>query len=296
MEETQRQTISQQYRWPLIVGISLLVIVIVFVIGLVAWLALSNYMSTNTHTQKKDLIQSVALIVGGVVAILGAVVGFGSPYVSHQTLQHNQRALRVGQRNTLDALAQQQNLDESRIQEDVLQTYFQRIGDLLAENKLEPDEKNRQAKALARAYTLTTLRRKDGERKNFLVRFLWAAQLIRLPTSVISLSNANLDDAKLNNSSLTRTALRRARLRRADLSWTNLKGSDLQEALLTEANLTKTGLENVDLTLADLTGANLTGANLTNAILTDAKVTQEQLASCEKLDGAIMPHGAGPPQ
>jgi uncharacterized protein YjbI with pentapeptide repeats len=296
VEETQRQTISQQYRWPLIVGISLLVIVIVFVIGLVAWLASSNYMSTNTHTQKKDLIQSVALIVGGVVAILGAVVGFGSLYMSHQTLQHNQRALRVGQRNTLDALAQQQNLDESRIQEDVLQTYFQRIGDLLAENKLEPDEKNRQAKALARAYTLTTLRRIDGERKNFLVRSLWAAQLIRLPTSMISLSNANLDDAKLNNSSLTRTALRRARLRRADLSWTNLKGSDLQEALLTEANLTKTGLENVDLTLADLTGANLTGANLTNAILTDAKVTQEQLASCEKLDGAIMPHGVGPPQ
>jgi uncharacterized protein YjbI with pentapeptide repeats len=125
------------------------------------------------------------------------------------------------------------------------------------------------------------------------------------------LSESILDHVDLRDAYLAGADLRRADLERADLEDANLSAAFLEEADLSGANLANVdlsnaewiykqdpllrergaGLRNADLRDADLKGANLTNANLKGANLKGAEVTDEQLASCKSLEGAIMPNG-----
>ena len=92
---------------------------------------------------------------------------------------------------------------------------------------------------------------------------------------------------------LSRTDLRLADLRYANLrgvvlAESHLEGSTLMSANLEGTNLDGAHLEEADFRGANLTGANLLGAHLDRARLEGARLTDEQLASCDSLEGAIM--------
>lgn len=181
-----------------------------------------------------------------------------------------------------------QNNARSRDNEAALQTYFDRMTDLLLIHKLkEAKDLSVEAKRIAQARTLNTLQRLDGERKGHLVQFLYSANLISTPQPHISLNGADLRKAELSSA--------QAELSGVDYSGVHLAGADLREAyfnaaLLQGANLNKADLRNAKLqntVLRDtiLDEANLNDAKLNFAVAPGARFRRARLGKAD-LSGA----------
>jgi uncharacterized protein YjbI with pentapeptide repeats len=170
---------------------------------------------------------------------------------------------------------------EQRAQDEALQAYLDQMSKLLLDKNLhnpDPDSefkigevKLNEAEILARARTLTALRRSDPNRKAQVLQFLIEAALVQnLPERgrpVIRLIGADLQEAPLSS---------------YDLHVISLDGADLSNADLHNANLSN----------ATLTWSNLSGADLSNADLSGAKgITAEQLEQAATIEGLIMPNG-----
>ncbi|MBD3886267.1 pentapeptide repeat-containing protein [Phormidium tenue FACHB-886] len=203
----------------------------------------------------------------------------------------------------------------SNLNEDVLQTYLDRLSELLfskALYQLKPEDPQREAALdIVRARTLSVLRRLDGERKGSVVRFLFDAEFItklRLNLEGADfcstvLCGADLRNAKLTDVNFTNADLRGANLEGSDLAESNLAAADLSTAPrhdrfginlfiqshtnLRTANLIFANLQNADLSNADLTGANLTGTNLAGANLYNTNLTNVQAITIEQVQAAI---------
>jgi uncharacterized protein YjbI with pentapeptide repeats len=196
-------------------------------------------------------------------------------------------------------------------QEAVLQAYFDQMTELSLEKGLStsrphatPEEND--VRHIARARTLTVVRRLNGEQKGLLVRFLYQSKLIQKGKQSIDLSGADLSQADLSGSELEgnrdRTFTGYLTLSGAQLFGVNLTDADLSEAKLSEANLvmadlTRANLTDAQLMFADLrsailTGADLSGANLLGANLSGATgLSQKQLSQTASIKDAVMPDG-----
>jgi uncharacterized protein YjbI with pentapeptide repeats len=152
---------------------------------------------------------------------------------------------------------------EDRQREVALQTYLDRMTELLLDGELRKSGEDSEVRAVARARTLTVLRLLDGERKGALIRFLQESNLIDVEKNVIDLKGADL---------------RRADLRGAFLKQTCLRGADLTEANLCSARLEKADLSEADLSRVRLRSANLVGANLGNSGLVEADLSRALLS------------------
>ena len=149
----------------------------------------------------------------------------------------------------------ERKIADDRQREAALQTYFDRVSQLLLDEGTRGLTHESYVQAVARARTVTTIRRLDGERNGLLLRFLRESHLMDLHGAPIDLSGADLTGAQLDNT---------------DLSGINLNGAILSGADLRNANLSGTTLNEADLSGATLSGANLTTANLVEAILIGA--------------------------
>jgi uncharacterized protein YjbI with pentapeptide repeats len=154
-----------------------------------------------------------------------------------------------------DRLLEERRLAEDRQREAALETYFDRISQLLLDEGTRGHAHEHHVQAVARARTVTTMRRLDGERNGSLLRFLRESHLMDVHGAPIDLSGADLTGAHLGNT---------------DLSGINLSGATLRGADLRNATLSGTALNEADLSGATLSGANLTTANLVEAILIGA--------------------------
>jgi uncharacterized protein YjbI with pentapeptide repeats len=166
-----------------------------------------------------------------------------------------------------------------RQQEAALQTYFDRMSELLLKEKLRTTKKA-EVSDVARTRTLSIMRVLDTKRNNLVLQFLREAKLIideksifnnaflgkmnleRLHLSDVYFLSANLRDANLQGADL-----RDANLTGADLSGADLTGADLRGAKLTGADLSHASLQATDWTGANLSGVDLTGADLSGADL-----------------------------
>ena len=135
---------------------------------------------------------------------------------------------------------------------------------------------------------------------------LRGADLQQADLSGANLAHIDLRDTYLAGAHFEGADLEGAHLEGADLSGTFLEGADLSDANLADVDLSNAeelwkpgtdmrergaGLSHADLSGANLIGADLSGANLSGANLKGANVTDEQLAECASLEGAIMPDG-----
>jgi uncharacterized protein YjbI with pentapeptide repeats len=187
-----------------------------------------------------------------------------------------------------------------RQQEAALQSYLDRMADLLLNEKLRTSE-NEEIRNVARTRTLTVLRGLDPTRKGIVLRFLREADLISKP--IINLRGAdlsganlrgadlesvtflltNLQGADLRGANLENVDLRRANLQDADLRDTNLERAAISSANLQNANLQKAFILNADLLNADLRNADLTSAVLSNTDLEQAKLQEANLTNANLL-------------
>jgi uncharacterized protein YjbI with pentapeptide repeats len=185
-----------------------------------------------------------------------------------------------------------------------LQTYFDHIGKLLldTEKPLRTSKEGDDVRSLARAWTLTTLRRLDSGRKGSVVQFLYESGLLTKGRSVLSLKGADLIAAyliqtDLRGANLSLAKLEDAVLRESDLRRANLYGTDLSGADLRMTNLYGANLYGADLSGADLRGANMRGSNLREAdlrrtLLGEADLSKTFLREADlsgaKLEGAVL--------
>ena len=177
------------------------------------------------------------------------------------TTQQDQRQQEIENQRA----AAERELAVERAQDEALQAYLAQMSTLMLEKDLRNPEEDSEVRTLARARTLTVLRRVDTSHKDEIMQFLLEAALVhRVGESapVIELGRADLGDVNL---------------READLAGANLREAHLREAGLRYANLY---------------GANLSSAHLRGADLSEAYGwTDEQIAAANTLEGATMPNG-----
>jgi hypothetical protein len=157
----------------------------------------------------------------------------------------------------------------------LLETYFDRMQELLLEHGLLNSNSPEEIVEIARARTLHVLRSLDGERKGHVIRFLVDSGALAKKTknggyqSAIRLSYADLSNANLEN--------------------VHLEGVNLWCANLENANLSNSHLVQTNLPYAFMKGAILNFADLSGACLNKAVVEQHQLEKALQLKDAIMP-------
>ncbi len=173
-----------------------------------------------------------------------------------------------------------------------LQTYIDKMSELLLENKLRDSKPEDEVRKIARSRTLTVLHSLDQIRKRSVLQFLYESDLINkdMGGCIVSLDGANLKG--INLSSIT--------LCGADLSGANLDGiysygGDFGKAGLIRASLWKATLKGSNLNRADLHGATLYEVNLSNSDLSGADLSEAKLINVNlresDLSGADL-HGA----
>ena len=196
-------------------------------------------------------------------------------------------------------------------EEQTLQSYFDRVNDLILKGQFEDPSLGVKAQRVARSWTLSTLPGLDRDGKGALLKFLHQANLITGDSPSIDLSEADFRQANLSYAHLKDANCRQANfegalianavLTGANFEQANLKNASLLYTHLEDANAQFANLQNANLAYAQFGGANLHGAILstanveatdfTGANLTIARVTREQLAQAY-LDNAILPDGS----
>jgi uncharacterized protein YjbI with pentapeptide repeats len=300
--------------------VATLIGIVVALTVIIVLLALGGASLGWTGFGDKKLWEWLQLLSALAIPIVLAAAGFWF------TAQQDARQQRIE-----DQRAQaERELAQQRAQDEALQAYLDQMSTLMLAKNLRNSEEGSEVRTLARARTLTVLRRLDGARRGSVVQFLAESDLISKDSSVLDLTGAYLDDLILNNANLSganlseldlnpppfyNTArLKFTNLSDADLSGARLNGANLLGANLSKANLNGTHLDTAYLVHANLSGANLSGAylpeawlydpncegcertnlsgaDLSNANLTGARVTDKQLEQAKSLEGATMPDG-----
>ncbi len=163
--------------------------------------------------------------------------------------------------------------------EAALQAYLNRMSELLLEKNSRVSAPDTEIWNVARALTLTLLRRLDAGRKGIVLQFLYESGLINKNAgkSMLDLSGADLSGADLSGANLSCAILSGALFVEADLSEAQLMEANLNVAILSGADLSGANLSGATLTWAILTGANLSGADLSGANLNGANLNGANL-------------------
>jgi uncharacterized protein YjbI with pentapeptide repeats len=172
-----------------------------------------------------------------------------------------------------------------RQQELALQTYLDKMTDLLLKENLRTSE-NKEAQNMAKIRTVTLLSGLDANRKKLVVLFLKESGLINL-SPIIDLDGANLSEIHAVSVDLSASKLSAVTLDRCNLSGANLDGADLRKSQLVDAQLIGTHLNGANLFGANLHGAHLAEAELREANLNSVNLTAANLAGAD-LTGASL--------
>jgi len=234
--------------------------------------------TTREFQPSKTLWDWMQLLIVPIVLVL---------VVSSFNAQQNQINQRLSdQQHQLDLQNQQ-----SQAQATELETYLDRMSDLLFTYNLHSSKPGDEVSRVADARTFTALQSVDGNQKGVIIRFLYAADLITaVPKSysIVSLGSANLMEAVLTKDSMDHVDLHDTFMNQADLRSAILNNSNLSITIFDNANLSQAYLRFTDLHWSSfiqtklvqtvLTGANLGGAILIKADLRGANLVGSDLS------------------
>lgn len=222
----------------------------------------------------QDWMQVAAIPIS--VALLGL---FGTFMTIFYNQQQNESSQQQHQHDV--------QITQDQQQETVLQTYFDRMSDLILNGHLKTTTDS-EMHYVARTRTLNALSQLDGKRKGEIMRFLNDTDLIHAGSAIVDLSNADLSHADLVGVNLRDADLRNVSFISADLQFAQMHASNLSNADLSLANLNDADLRLTDLSNDDLSSADLSGANLSQA----KGMTTGQLHRAKSLQGTVLPDGS----
>ncbi len=119
-------------------------------------------------------------------------------------------------------------LEDNRIKEDRLQSYLDRMTELILDNKMSDDGTKSEVHYIARARTLATLRGLDAERKGVILKFLCESRLVEVQPLKLVIADADFSGAILTYD---------------DISVSVLEGANFQSATLNTRTLLTQSLE-----------------------------------------------------
>jgi uncharacterized protein YjbI with pentapeptide repeats len=263
------------------------------------------------------------ILLLGVIAI-PIVVVIASSMFSEQLNQSNLRVTEQQHQTDIQIATNQQ-------QDATLATYLNAMTNLMLNDHLRQSKPSDEVRTVARAQTLTVLRRLDSDRKLIVLRFLFESSLL----SIINMDDAELSgiryinlrpreandlkslilqyadlthadlenlqmehgslyDSNLSFSTLINLIVSSSNLNNVNLSHAIVSNTDFSNSLFVGADLSSADLSNVILRNTDLSNAILSGAELDNVDLSGAKVTCKQLARAKSFKGSSMPDGSKP--
>ncbi len=247
------------------------------------WTGFGDYTDPNGEYQRgKTLWDWMELFLVPILLVLGA-------WWLDRSSKNNERKI-SDQRIEAD-----KRLAADKRHQEILDTYLDRMSELMLKERLRTSDQDSQVRDIARARTLLALQAIDNNRKVLLLKFLYEAGLIGwvgekptiddtikekelhpsiIPLDGVDLREIDLNGVKLNGINLTNTNLERANLFAADLQYANLSHANLDDANLGGAALFRTNLEYASLKRAYLKGAILISANAGNANFTEARAMQ----------------------
>lgn len=261
-------------------------------------LILSGYTVTWTGFQTKTLWDWMELLVIPIVLALGAFFLNRSERAVERQIAEDRR--KEDRKLADDRAELEREIAKDRQQEEALQTYLDRMSELLLEKRLETKKAGIEGRNVAKIRTVSILRVLNQERKKLVIKFLRDAKLITDTASIlneIDMYGIDVIDLDFNKVFLQRVHFFKAdfgvwaNLREANLEGAQLIGAKLPGAFLNNADLQSAIMFRANLERADLEGANLANADLNEANLKGAKVTPEQLSRAKYLIGTIMPDG-----
>lgn len=240
----------------------------------------------DTPAKWIELLGTPLTILLAVSGLIWGVYQFNAQQVASTQMQTAQEAASAAQA-----------LDQQR--QTVLDTYLDRMSDLLLTYHLSASKPGDEVRALAQARTYTALRNLDGSRKGTLVRFLWGAELINGLQPIISMLDADLSGAIISEADMSGINLSGAILGCsnpsgkkgcADLSRSRLCGFGLSGqkvcADLSGAILAGTDMSGDFLDCADASSGRQGCADLSKAYLCGTRLTLEK--GCADLNGAYL--------
>jgi uncharacterized protein YjbI with pentapeptide repeats len=203
------------------------------------------------------------------------------------------RQKRSGDKNAAEERARvDREIEAERLQEQALQSYLDKMTELLLKENLRASGESDEVRKIARARTLATLRILEGKRKGLLLKFLHDSALISGEQKIVHLDKADLSEvdlsgAVLGGADLSGANLWEANLRAADLLEANLNGANLLGANLLGAKLIGANLSEADLSEANLRAADLSVAILENANLRDANLRRASLRKANLREASL---------
>ena len=257
------------------------VIAVTILLALVfLWILIETIMAGNTGFGSKNLWDWLDLLIVPLLIPISIVL-------LSQIIQTNER-----------------NLAQDTAQREELQTFYDRMTDLLLEHKLGTEDENQGVRAIARSMTLTTIPSLNSQQKGQLLNFLYDANLLNEHLPIIPLQGFDLQHTDLPNGDLRKSHLRYGNFQKSNLTKTNLFHADLSNARLQHANLTETTLiqancrsatfdfatmkdallKDTDFRRASFVGSNLTGANMTGADMRRADFQDAILAGATLIE------------
>jgi uncharacterized protein YjbI with pentapeptide repeats len=248
------------------------------------FLLAETFRAKNTGFETKTLWDWMDLLVIPVVLAVGAFYLNRSERAVERQIAENRANL-------------EREIASDRQKEDALQTYIDRMAELLIDKKLRTTE-IKEVQDVARTRTITVMRGMDPRRNSLIIQFLREANLVIDEYSILKganleyldLSNVFLPEIILSTANLDHANLQKAFLPFADMQMASLWDTNLQGAILTgvnlqQARLWEANLQEADFREANLQGAELMGANLQGADLKDANL-QEAVLRGANLQGA----------
>ncbi|RPJ71609.1 MAG: hypothetical protein EHM20_14485 [Alphaproteobacteria bacterium] len=186
-------------------------------------------------------------------------------------------------------------VENIRNQNKILDEYIERISKLILDDNFSDKENNKNAKSIARTWTITALSRLDMEGKKVLLQFLDEAGLVHGENVLVNLRGADLVEtdktyfavfssiidgltqdntfapfAKISDSTISDTSFRSAVIYKGSISRSTLKRVIFSEADLREIKIYESTLEDSDLSNSLLAKAEIYASSLENVNLFQA--------------------------
>jgi hypothetical protein len=156
-----------------------------------SWVGVVNYKTGEIKT----LWDWMELLLIPFVLAIGA-------FLFNKSEKTHERKIAEQQRENERVLASKQakseeEIAENRQQQIAIESYFDKMTDLLLDKGLRISEEKDEVRTIARTITLTLLRGLNGNRRGQVVQFLYEAGLIVGDTPIVNLSHADLREIDL---------------------------------------------------------------------------------------------------
>jgi uncharacterized protein YjbI with pentapeptide repeats len=265
-------------RLPLILVLALVAVVLIEIVTFLYAVGGSGFGTSidadGNVVPAKTLWDWLELLIVPLILAIGGIT-INSAVQRSEREQAEQRAQLEKQQAEQRAEIDRQIADD-RLKEQALQTYLDRMGELLLSGRFDNPETQGRAWAAAKARTLTTLRGLNGERKGAVLQFLYESGLLT-GEATLNLEKADFSGANLEGVNLAGANLNGANLKGAVFEHAFLDGAYFGLAYLKEAKFSQASLNSADFSMSDLTEADfykafLTGTNFGMATLKDANL------------------------